>query len=272
MPGRTSLPTRVYPRERGGTFDSQRFLFRHRGLSPRTRGNLPPVLNERQRQGSIPANAGEPPNCLKSQFVNRVYPRERGGTPEGSAVAPRSPGLSPRTRGNLAGRQGMKLSEGSIPANAGEPLRLMPSAPSYGVYPRERGGTRVAIVGKLAPSGLSPRTRGNPTPSPAGSRGRGSIPANAGEPGRTPEGSDGPRVYPRERGGTSTPSSPAFASRGSIPANAGEPPRSSCPPPRGWVYPRERGGTSPMERGHAVAAGLSPRTRGNPKLRSMSLP
>ena len=70
-----------------------------------------------------------------------VYPRERGGTSPLWIFPISFQGLSPRTRGNLAGAGGRPPVRGSIPANAGEPKRSPPATGACGVYPRERGGT-----------------------------------------------------------------------------------------------------------------------------------
>ena len=50
------------------------------GLSPRTRGNRVSSPAFAAREGSIPANAGEPVEPKKTLRVRQVYPRERGGT------------------------------------------------------------------------------------------------------------------------------------------------------------------------------------------------
>ena len=50
-----------------------------------------------------------------------VYPRVCGGTNELDADRSVLGGLSPRVRGNHALDEGLRLSEGSIPACAGEP-------------------------------------------------------------------------------------------------------------------------------------------------------
>ena len=103
----------------------------------------------------------------------------------------------------------------SIPASAGEPCTHMKIPASAG-EPRPPG---------LELSGLSPRVRGNPPPTPPPQPGRRSIPASAGEPDR--------RRSPR-----------AQVAR-SIPASAGEPSR-GCVTTKcagRTVYPRECGGT-----------------------------
>ena len=94
-------------------------------------------------------------------------------------------GLSPRTRGNRVSETQTADDTGSIPANAGEPSESRELAPLPRVYPRERGGTRVAIRLASPGLGLSPRTRGNHYLVEAHPIEVGSIPANAGEPPHT---------------------------------------------------------------------------------------
>ncbi len=72
------------------------------GLSPRVRGNRTCPINVRQRKGSIPACAGEPPRGAGSTGRSAVYPRVCGGTVSIPRAATRIPGLSPRVRGNHA--------------------------------------------------------------------------------------------------------------------------------------------------------------------------
>ena len=92
--------SRVYPRERGGTFgerdDDEDVL----GLSPRTRGNPARVDQLADGLGSIPANAGEPSFNTPTRTPRWVYPRERGGTIKARQEVEEAAGLSPRTRGN----------------------------------------------------------------------------------------------------------------------------------------------------------------------------
>ena len=144
--------------------------------------------------GSIPARAGEP----------------RDGQPACSAV--RGHGLSPRVRGNRAGRTG-----------AGTKL-------SRSVYPRACGGTgaRHLRVEFGEAEGLSPRVRGNLLRRITAHHAQrtGLSPRRAGEPESrglvVTDPSD--RVYPRACGGTSV-----WLQLGHTPAAS-------------WVYPRACGG------------------------------
>ena len=140
------------------------------------------------------------------------------------------------------------------------------------------------LAGTSAIRGLSPRVRGNLpaawNPHPAA----GSIPACAGEPGRTLTLSAMSGVYPRVCGGThcSNPrfgitqglsprvrGNPAHACAcawqpGSIPACAGEPAVAPTAAMLCRVYPRVCGGTVVNRMWVYRLLGLSPRVRGNP--------
>ena len=70
----------VYPRECGGTFETEVANQNALGLSPRVRGNPPAGGCADERRGSIPASAGEPASSPSMALGQRVYPRECGGT------------------------------------------------------------------------------------------------------------------------------------------------------------------------------------------------
>ena len=92
--------------------------------------------------------------------------------------------------------------EGSIPACAGEPARLMLIGNPMRVYPRVCGGTRAEQWQAYQADGLSPRVRGNPMGMGNSKTAAGSIPACAGEPGWTAWVRAARTVYPRVCGGT----------------------------------------------------------------------
>ena len=180
---RGSIPARA-----GEPAAAQRGALSPRGAMSRSDGEL--------LQGSIPARAGEPLNwgalwdglsprergnaalagarvypraigtpARRLVLVISVYPRASGGTSSPSPGTSRSPGLSPRERGNRGDSHTMHVITRSIPARAGEP-RWSPSMMGRReVYPRASGGTVInwATSGILAAQGLSPRERGNPS-------------------------------------------------------------------------------------------------------------
>ncbi len=111
----------VYPRVCGGTPRYPRAGLALQGLSPRVRGNRLPPACRITGAGSIPACAGEPGEPRQAAHPGGVYPRVCGGTLTGRRRARQGQGLSPRVRGNRAGRKEGPGRGRSIPACAGEP-------------------------------------------------------------------------------------------------------------------------------------------------------
>ena len=218
-----------------------------------------------------------------SPVPERVYPRACGGTAVRVPVPAVLPGLSPRVRGNPYIGIDNDPKMGSIPARAGEPMYSMASCSEVRVYPRACGGTGAVRLLPVAPSGLSPRVRGNQGRLPAVEQDSRSIPARAGEPQPVARQGGLDQVYPRACGGThsigrSTGNVAGLSPRvrgnrasrvdpgpvaGSIPARAGEPRWGGTVVRQIRVYPRACGGTRTEQYCAIVAYGLSPRVRGN---------
>ena len=274
----------VYPRACGGTLPYDNIYSLDQGLSPRMRGNQLDGLQLDLRGRSIPAPAGEPRDGLGQASQVAVYPRACGGTDGPDLSDAWEQGLSPRLRGNLAPERPEQPRDGSIPAHAGEPPQNTGGYDEQPVYPRACGGTDIGVRRDSGECGLSPRMRGNPTPSktlPAQLR---SIPAHAGEPLGLAVVFQSLAVYPRACGGTVAGRDDDAPTRGlsprmrgnralaayqaddggSIPAPAGEPTTTRKRPLAGGVYPRACGGTSVRGGPAANVCGLSPRLRGNP--------
>ena len=192
----------VYPRVCGGTFIWVNGPADAQGLSPRVRGNRHQHCPQCDTPRSIPACAGEPWPAWPGDFDAWVYPRVCGGTVEEYAGHSAVGGLSPRVRGNRWGCGGSMLPARSIPACAGEPIRLNWSGGRWGVYPRVCGGTTRSSAKRMRTPGLSPRVRGNRELWPAGVVNAGSIPACAGEPLESGDVLLLVQVYPRVCGGT----------------------------------------------------------------------
>ena len=185
----------------------------------------------------------------------------------------------------------MSDTAGLSPACAGEPSSQPNRCHWYWVYPRVCGGTVNSYLKDLASYGLSPRVRGNPTPSYHGALAQRSIPACAGEPWDTATTNQAFRVYPRVCGGTSSSSVTSSASHGlsprvrgnpswsssqllqhrSIPACAGEPLAITWLVCLDTVYPRVCGGTLVSPVTSVCAEGLSPRVRGNRTMETKNL-
>ena len=177
---------RVYPRVCGGTGGNAHNAQTGAGLSPRVRGNPAGAFRWGSRGGSIPACAGEPGPAAGRPGASRVYPRVCGGTRCGLKCWWKCYGLSPRVRGNLPLPEKRHRRGGSIPACAGEPVRVHTERRQPEVYPRVCGGTKEYAAVSVSGQGLSPRVRGNPSTASGPSCQSRSIPACAGEPARLP--------------------------------------------------------------------------------------
>ncbi len=198
----------VYPRACGGTSHPHGRRGIDTGLSPRVRGNPVGERTQYVVGGSIPARAGEPPTSAPAAAPSRVYPRACGGTVDGDPRPVARSGLSPRVRGNRPWVPKCRVSRRSIPARAGEPVRVLKITKCSGVYPRACGGTIRTAAALATGQGLSPRVRGNRTTERLRAGQMGSIPARAGEPTGAARSHAAGRVYPRACGGTSSRSVP----------------------------------------------------------------
>ena len=118
-------PGRVYPRTCGGTPLKEDDHGPDAGLSPHVRGNRAHGVRAVSNRGSIPARAGEPACGAGLGGLFQVYPRTCGGTYDVRRQPVPGWGLSPHVRGNRAISSRKRLSSGSIPARAGEPLAVV---------------------------------------------------------------------------------------------------------------------------------------------------
>ena len=172
----------VYPRGCGGTPLPPAGSANVLGLSPRMRGHRHGSPARGGTSGSIPADAGAPQPDTRESADERVYPRGCGGTSCAASPNGRGQGLSPRMRGHPPHRKLISIPTGSIPADAGAPIKATaPVTPSW-VYPRGCGGTIEGVRDRWPMSGLSPRMRGHLFSSVCHRSGIGSIPADAGAP------------------------------------------------------------------------------------------
>ena len=121
--GWSKASRRVYPRTCGGTPEESAPEVHKMGLSPHVRGNRSVVSVTPRYGGSIPARAGEPRCTGRTRPATWVYPRTCGGTTLEILCRHDNRGLSPHVRGNRGQRPEDRVSEGSIPARAGEPTR-----------------------------------------------------------------------------------------------------------------------------------------------------
>ena len=254
-----------------------------RGLSPRVRGNHPPLAAPNLGGRPIPACAGEPGTAKPPNQPTEAYPRVCGGTICGGMSDGVIPGLSPRVRGNPFRGRGLNIRERPIPACAGEPPSWPWSSGRRGAYPRVCGGTQEAEQYRLVDLGLSPRVRGNLNGRQCHHKTRRPIPACAGEPGGRGNRPALEPAYPRVCGGTLAVDqkrayhgglSPRVRGnrlrlrrgqlrRRPIPACAGEPSSQTATAKGKGAYPRVCGGTPVQHDRLGNPEGLSPRVRGN---------
>ena len=192
----------AYPRLRGATAGRACRSPFEQGLSPLTRGNRLVSTTQPVLLGPIPAYAGQPRLGAWWPMHQWAYPRLRGATASVQEGGMTCWGLSPLTRGNLAGNGTDALPAGPIPAYAGQPAFAPGSRWALRAYPRLRGATRSRAKNILVPwayprlrgatlsaccaasmsLGLSPLTRGNRRQRGEAGRQAGPIPAYAGQP------------------------------------------------------------------------------------------
>ena len=208
-----------------------------------------------------------------------------GGNPQPPGRKGDTRGLSPRVRGKPISLYFASSFSRSIPACAGETLRLDPPDGQRTVYPRVCGGNATSALPPARWHGLSPRVRGKRCAGTSARPLARSIPACAGETETTTANTTDSKVYPRVCGGNAHSRPPAAASAGlsprvrgkrafpparccqrrSIPACAGETAQKANFPIFGKVYPRVCGGNGQNPPQSRRVKGLSPRVRGKLK-------
>ena len=131
----------VYPRVCGGSFVRQQVCHHRSGLSPRVRGKHIHQAGDADFARSIPACAGEAGAVVSPHPRIGVYPRVCGGSSAWALAFVPVTGLSPRVRGKLPKTPATGRPPGSIPACAGEAVRLHIHHQPPSVYPRVCGGS-----------------------------------------------------------------------------------------------------------------------------------
>ena len=215
--------SRVYPRVGGGNSSPQASKPGCRGLSPRGRGKqrTPPWGNG--GMGSIPAWAGETLSIAIGSKLQKVYPRVGGGNGMSARPVLTRPGLSPRGRGKLRFFQVVRILRRSIPAWAGETMRLIRMSSMEWVYPRVGGGNTPLSLLLEVLTGLSPRGRGKHPQHPLRAEHTGSIPAWAGETRPGNAAALISMVYPRVGGGNPDSDARQWKGNGLSPRGRGKP-------------------------------------------------
>ena len=176
------------------------------------------------------------------------------------------------------------MSDGSIPAPAGETSDSLSNRRRCWVHPRACGGNGARDSQNFAVHGPSPRLRGKRPPDADGHADRRSIPAPAGETSRGASGATERWVHPRACGGNAMSNGDRFPANGpsprlrgkllkgaktpaakrSIPAPAGETTARDGDRGAPTVHPRACGGNSVPTGARDSQDGPSPRLRGKP--------
>ena len=132
------------------------------GSSPRGRGKLESVGNERTPGGLIPARAGKTfrPRCRRWQAG--AHPRAGGENTTVGTMPGSGPGSSPRGRGKPTSVEAGVTGVGLIPARAGKTsVRSSPRSATW-AHPRA-GGENLKMSHQVSMwTGSSPRGRGKP--------------------------------------------------------------------------------------------------------------
>ena len=171
------------------------------GRSPHARGRRMAHEKPENKDGSIPACAGEA--GVKSYFYCRagVDPRMRGGGYVFFIFQRQHQGRSPHARGRRGHYPGSLFIMGSIPACAGEANLLLSMRLKPWVDPRMRGGGRTMKWIPAFSQGRSPHARGRQSQLKRIHAMIRSIPACAGEACKKGLITIQTRVDPRMRGG-----------------------------------------------------------------------
>ena len=130
--------------------------------------------------GIIPAHAGNTLRPIMIRGARRDHPRACGEHMAAGAVAIRLSRSSPRMRGTRHLVALNLQSRGIIPAHAGNTARDYVFDTVGGDHPRACGEHARVAGSQFTGAGSSPRMRGTPWQLPAYRRGKGIIPAHAG--------------------------------------------------------------------------------------------
>ena len=132
-------PSGAHPRSRG----EHRFdCYGEQGVggsSPLARGTHAAILRDLEREGLIPARAGNPCKFCVTVQVIRAHPRSRGEHVVEAHNTALESGSSPLARGTPFGNRGCDDARGLIPARAGNTGCEHDAEPAVWAHPRSRG-------------------------------------------------------------------------------------------------------------------------------------
>ena len=168
-----------------------------RGSSPRVRGTPSHQPPPRRNSGIIPACAGNTATVDKTVTGTRDHPRVCGEHHSSGVSASSREGSSPRVRGTHSYDSCPYHRSGIIPACAGNTCLRRRLSANYRDHPRVCGEHLRSAWHIAVAKGSSPRVRGTLGVRGSGCRGRGIIPACAGNTCLRPTHRSNLRDHPR---------------------------------------------------------------------------
>ena len=130
------------------------------GSSPRVRGKLRHLPQQRVRLRIIPASAGQTAGVSDSRQNSADHPRECGANSDRCPSWRCTAGSSPRVRGKLARSPLIHLRQRIIPASAGQTPSVALIITASADHPRECGANSSLVTRVVVCTGSSPRVRG----------------------------------------------------------------------------------------------------------------
>ena len=177
--GFTTLP-RDHPRVCGEHAENDQLFLADSGSSPRMRGTLRDAPWVAKGIGIIPAYAGNTLAMAILQALRRDHPRVCGEHEPVTPIFSHFPGSSPRMRGTRFGLSLKVLSDGIIPAYAGNTGNRRHRCYRWWDHPRVCGEHSCSWTPAATSTGSSPRMRGTLDQTGACDVAPGIIPAYAG--------------------------------------------------------------------------------------------
>ena len=151
---------RDHPRSRGEYEQSVRRTRFGQGSSPLSRGIRTELTAKVDREGIIPALAGNTEVIELANFLATDHPRSRGEYDSTKPSTWMVTGSSPLSRGIRRHPSGLHLQPGIIPALAGNTHHVSQTACPMGDHPRSRGEYPAMLAGDVLGQGSSPLSRG----------------------------------------------------------------------------------------------------------------
>ena len=170
------------------------------GSSPLARGTPEKPFEVLEKNGLIPARAGNTIRSSRLGTISRAHPRSRGEHPRKEAARILPVGSSPLARGTPRPTPERVGFFGLIPARAGNTLIIAHLPSRTGAHPRSRGEHCMMCPFTLNRAGSSPLARGTQTRRSRYRPAYGLIPARAGNTCVVPLSPTNQWAHPRSRG------------------------------------------------------------------------